>query len=143
MLFHTLFYTIFYFGNKYTVLVPYDEYGKFLIRNNYEIRNGIYLRIKEMYDLELSDFRLGDLKLDDNNYAVIMPLINMEKLVNLHYYFNENDNCKNIYIFGLVEYENIIKKYLHRCDYNSLSKEKIKRLLEKYEETGGIEDEIV
>lgn len=133
----------FYFGNKYTVLVPYNEYGKFLIRNNYEIRNSIYLRIKEMYNVGLSDFRLGDLKLDDNNYAVIMPLINMEKLVNLHYYFNENDNCKNIYIFGLAEYENIIKKYIPECDYNSLSREKINELLKKYEETGGIEDEII
>lgn len=84
-----------------------------------------------MYDVELSDFRLGDLKLDDNNYAVIMPLINMEKLVNLHYYFNENKNCKNIYIFGLAEYEHIIKKYLPECDYNSLSREKINELLEK------------
>ena len=72
-----------------------------------------------------------------------MPLINMEKLVNLHYYFNENDNCKNIYIFGLAEYENIIKKYIPECDYNSLSREKINELLKKYEETGGIEDEII
>lgn len=119
----------FYFGNQYTVLVPYNEYGKFLIRNNYEIRNSIYLRIKEMYNVELSDFRLGDLKLDDNNYAVIMPLINMEKLVNLHYYFNENDDCKNIYIFGLKEYENVIKQYLPKCEYKGLTKEKIDELL--------------
>lgn len=68
----------FYFGNQYTILIPYHEYGKFLMRNNYAIRHSIYLRIKEMYDVELSDFRLADLKVDDDNYIVIMPVINME-----------------------------------------------------------------
>lgn len=123
----------FYFGNQYTVLVPYTEYGKFLIRNNNEIRNSIYLRIKEMYEVELSDFKLADLKLDNNNYVIIMPLINMEKLANLQYYLKENNNCKNIYIFGLAQYENIIKEYIPQCDYNSLSKEKINELIERYE----------
>lgn len=80
----------FFFGNNYTVLVPYNEYGKFLIRNNYEIRNSIYLRLKELYKVELTDFKFADLKLDDDNYIVIMPLINMEKLVRSHYYFKEN-----------------------------------------------------
>ena len=131
----------FYFGNQYTILIPYDEYGKFLMRNNYAIRHSIYLRIKEMYDVELSDFRLADLKIDDDNYIVIMPLINMEILARLHYYFNENDNYKNIYIFGLEEYESIIKQYLPKCEYKSLSKRKINELLVKYRESGGEEDE--
>lgn len=43
----------FYFGNQYTILIPYHEHGKFLMRNNYAIRHSIYLRIKEMYDVEL------------------------------------------------------------------------------------------
>lgn len=133
----------FYFGNKYTVLVPYNEYGKFLIRNNYEIRNSIYLRLKELYKVELTDFKFADLKLDDDNYIVIMPLINMEKLVRLHYYFKENENYKNIHIFGLEENEKIIEKYLPECSYKSLTREKINELLKKYEKTGGIEDEII
>ena len=131
----------FYFGNQYTILIPYDEYGKFLMRNNYAIRHSIYLRIKEMYDVELSDFRLADLKIDDDNYIVIMPLINMEILARLHYYFNENDDYKNIYIFGLEEYESVIKQYLPKCEYESLSKRKINELLIRYRETGGEEDE--
>lgn len=131
----------FYFGNQYTILIPYDEYGKFLMRNNYAIRHSIYLRIKEMYDVELSDIRLADLKVDDDNYIVIMPLINMEILARLHYYFNENDNYKNIYIFGLEEYESIIKQYLPKCEYKGLSKRKINELLIKYRETGGEENE--
>jgi len=131
----------FYFGNQYTILIPYDEYGKFLMRNNYAIRHSIYLRIKEMYDVELSDFRLADLKVDDDNYIVIMPLINMEILARLHYYFNENDNYKNIYIFGLEEYESVIKQYLPKCEYQSLSKRKINELLVRYRETGGEEGE--
>lgn len=131
----------FYFGNKYTILIPYNEYGKFLMRNNYAIRHSIYLRIKEMYDVELSDFRLADLKIDDDNYIVIMPLINMEILARLHYYFNENDNYKNIYIFGLEEYESIIKQYLPKCEYQGLSKRKINELLVRYRETGGEENE--
>lgn len=129
----------FYFGNKYTVLVPYNEYGKFLIRNNYEIRNSIYLRLKELYKVELTDFKFADLKLDDDNYIVIMPLINMEKLVRLHYYFKENENYKNIHIFGLEENEKIIEKYLPECSHKSLTREKINELLEQYEETGGEE----
>ena len=133
----------FYFGNKYTVLVPYNEYGKFLIRNNHEIRKSIALRINEMYKVELSDFRIADSKLDDNNYVVIMPLINMETLAKLHYYFDENDNHKNIYIFGLEEYEKVIKQYLPKCDYNSLSRKKIEESLEKYrdEKLDGGEDD--
>ena len=131
----------FYFGNQYTILIPYDEYGKFLMKNNYAIRHSIYLRIKEMYDVELSDIRLADLKVDDDNYIVIMPLINMEILARLHYYFNENDNYKNIYIFGLEEYESIIKQYLPKCEYQGLSKRKINELLIKYRETGGEENE--
>ena len=123
----------FYFGNNYTVLIPYDEYGKFLIRNNYEIRNSIYCRLKELYNVEITDFKFADLKLDDNNYIVIMPLINMEKLSRLYYYFKENENYKNIYIFGLEEYENTIIKYLPKCYYHRLSKQKIKELLENYE----------
>ncbi len=133
----------FYFGNQYTILIPYDEYGKFLMRNNYAIRHSIYLRIKEMYDVELSDFRLADLKVDDDNYIVIMPLINMEILARLHYYFDENDNYKNIYIFGLEEYESIIKQYLPKCEYKSLSKRKINELLIKYGKTGGEDDEFL
>ena len=136
----------FYFGNKYTVLVPYNEYGKFLIRNNHEIRKSIALRINEMYKVELSDFRIADFKLDDNNYVVIMPLINMETLAKLHYYFDENDNHKNIYIFGLEEYEKVIKQYLPKCDYNSLSRKKIEELLEKYRDEkfdGGEENEVI
>lgn len=131
----------FYFGNQYTILISYDEYGKFLMRNNYAIRHSIYLRIKEMYDVELSDFRLADLKIDDDNYIVIMPLINMEILARLHYYFDENDNYKNIYIFGLEEYESIIKQYLSKCEYQSLSRRKINELLVRYREAGGEEDE--
>lgn len=127
----------FFFGNDYTVLVPYNEYGKFLIRNNYEIRNSIYLRLKELYKVELTDFKFADLKLDDDNYIVIMPLINMEKLVRLHYYFKENRDCKNIHIFGLEEYKKIIEKYIPECSYKSLTREKINELLEHYEDTGG------
>ena len=131
----------FYFGNKYTVLVPYNEYGKFLIRNNYEIRNSIYLRIKEMYDVEISDFRLADLKLYEDNYIVIMPLINMETLARLHYYFKENDNYKNIYIFGLKEYEKSIKQYIPKCNYKSLNKEKVNDLLLRFKQIGDDEAE--
>ena len=58
-----------------------------------------------------------------------MTLINMETLAKLHYYFDENDNHKNIYIFGLEEYEKVIKQYLPKCDYNSLSRKKIEELL--------------
>lgn len=130
----------FFFGNNYTVLVPYNEYGKFLIRNNYEIRNSIYLRLKELYKVELTDFKFADLKLDDDNYIVIMPLVNMEKLVRLHYYFKENENYQNIHIFGLEENEKIIEKYLPECSYKSLTREKINELLEEYEETGGEDD---
>lgn len=131
----------FYFGNRYTVLVPYNDYGKFLLRNNYEMRKSIYLRIDEMYKVELSDFKLADLKLDDDNYVVIMPLINMETLAKLYYYYNENDGNKNIYIFGLKEYESVIKQYLPKCKYNGLTKEKIDELLLKYKESESEEDE--
>lgn len=131
----------FYFGNRYTVLVPYNHYGKFLLRNNYEIRRSIYLRIDEMYKVELSDFKLADLKLDDDNYVVIMPLINMETLAKLYYYYNENDGNKNIYIFGLKEYESVIKQYLPKCKYKGLTKEKIDELLLKYKESASEEDE--
>lgn len=127
----------FYFGNRYTVLVPYNDYGKFLLRNNYEIRRSIYLRIDEMYKVELSDFKLTDLKLDGNNYVVIMPLINMETLAKLYYYYNENEGNKNIYIFGLEEYENVIKQYLPKCEYKGLTKEKIEELLLRYKEIEG------
>lgn len=133
----------FYFGNKHTILVPYNEYGKFLIRNNYKVRHSIYLRIKEMYDVELSDFKFADLKLDDNNYIVIMPLIDMEMLASLHYYFNENDKHKTMYIFGLEEHENVIKQYLPECEYKGLSRRKINELLAKNGEAGGEEDETV
>ena len=133
----------FYFGNRYTVLVPYNDYGKFLLRNNYEIRKSIYLRIDEMYKVELSDFKLADLKLDDNNYVVIMPLINMETLAKLYYYYNESEDSKNIYIFGLKEYESVIKQYLPKCKYKGLTKEKIDELLLKYKESESEEDEIL
>lgn len=63
-----------------------------MIRNNFEIRISIYNRLKELYEIEITDFKFADLKLDDNNYIVIMPLINMEKLSRLHYYFEENEN---------------------------------------------------
>lgn len=131
----------FYFGNRYTVLVPYNDYGKFLLRNNYEIRRSIYLRIDEMYKVELSDFKLADLKLYDNNYVVIMPLINMETLAKLYYYYNESEESKNIYIFWLEEYENVIKQYLPKCEYKGLTKEKIDELLLKYKESENEEDE--
>ena len=133
----------FYFGNKHTILVPYNEYGKFLIRNNYKVRHSIYLRIKEMYEVELSDFKFADLKLDDNNYIVIIPLIDMEMLARLHYYFNENDKHKTIYIFGLEEHENVIKQYLPECEYKGLSRRKINELLAKSGDAGGEEDETV
>jgi len=123
----------FYFGNKYTILVPYSEYGKFLIRNNYEIRRSIYLRLKELYEVELTNFKFADLKIDDNNYVVIMPLINMETLARLYCYFDANEDYKNIYIFGLEEYEEVIRAFLPKCEYKSLSREKINELLEKYQ----------
>lgn len=131
----------FYFGNRYTVLVPYSDYGKFLLRNNYEIRRSIYLRIDEMYKVELSNFKFADLKLDDNNYVVIMPLVDVETLAKLYYYYNENEGNKNIYIFGLKEYESIIRQYLPKCKYKGLTKEKIDELLLKYKEREGDEDE--
>lgn len=95
-----------------------------------------------MYDVELSDFKLADLKLDDDNYAVIMPLIDMEILARLYYYFNENenDNYKIICIFGLEEHENVIKQYIPQCEYKGLSRRKINELLAKY---GGDEDETI
>lgn len=130
----------FYFGNNCTILVPYTEYGKFIIRNNYKIRNSIYLRLKELYKIEITDFKFADLKLDDENYIMVMPLINMEKLARLHYYFRENENCKNIHIFGLEENEEIVEKYLPECNYKSLTREKINELLEKLEEIGGEDD---
>lgn len=96
-----------------------------------------------MYEVELSDFKFADLKLDDNNYIVIMPLIDMEMLARLHYYFNENDKHKTIYIFGLEEHENVIKQYLPECEYKGLSRRKINELLAKSGDAGGEEDETV
>ena len=124
----------FFFGNDYTVLVPYNEYGKFLIRNNYEIRSSIYLRLKKLYDVKLSDWKFADLKIDDDNYIVIMPLINMEKLVQLYYYFKEYEDYKYIHIFGLEENEKVVTEYLPKCFYKSLTKEKIEELLDEYDE---------
>lgn len=51
----------FYFGNNYTILISYNEYGKFLIRNNYEIRISIYNRLKELYEVEITNFKFADL----------------------------------------------------------------------------------
>lgn len=122
----------FYFGKDNTVLVPYSEYGKYLLRNNYEIRKSIYLRLKEVYRVKLTDFKYADLELDENNYIVMMPLINMEKLARLYYYFDIIGNHKNIHIFGLEEYENTIKTFIPKCNYKSMSREKIEELLEEY-----------
>ena len=79
----------------------------------------------------------------DNNYIVIIPLIDMEILARLHYYFNENDNYKTICIFGLEEHEEVIKRYLPECEYKGLRRRKINELLAKYGETGGEEDETI
>ena len=136
----------FYFGNDNTILVPYTEYGKYLLRNNYEIRKSIYLRLKALYKVELTDFKFADLKLDENNYIVIMPLINMEKLARLSCYFEDNKNHNNIHIFGLEEYENTIKTFIPECNYKSLNREKIEELLEEYaneELDEGEEDETI
>ena len=123
----------FYFGNDYTVLVPYNEYGKFLIRNNSEIRKSIYERLNELYGVELSDLKFADVKVNEDNYITIMPLIDMEKLTMLKYYYTHNmEEHKIIHIFGLEEYEEVIKNYLPICDYKSLTKEKINQLLEEY-----------
>ena len=108
------------------------EYGKYLLRNNYEIRKSIYLRLKEVYKVKLTDFKFADLELDENNYIVMMPLINMEKLARLYYYLDINENHKNIHIFGLEEYENTIKTFLPKCNYKSMSRGKIEELLEEY-----------
>lgn len=62
-----------------------------------------------------------------------MPLINMETLARLYCYFDANENYKNIYIFGLKEYEEVIKTFLPKCEYRSLSRDKINELLEKYQ----------
>lgn len=126
----------FYFGNAHTILIPYNDYGKFLLRNNYEIRHSIYLRLKELYGGQLTNFKFADLKINDNNYIVIMPLINMEKLARLYCYFDANkDNYKNICIFGLSEYEDTIKKFIPQCSYKGLSREKIENLLDEYLES--------
>lgn len=124
----------FYFGNDNTVLVSYDEYGKFLIRNNYQIRKSMYLRLIELYKTKESNLEFVDFELNDNNYVLMMPLINMEKLARLKNYFDCNENCKYIHIFGIEENENVVRTFLPKCHYKSLSKEKINELLEKYAE---------
>ena len=86
-------------------MIPYNDYGKFLIRNNYKIRESIYLRLKELYKAQSTDFKFADLKVDDDNYIIVMPLINMEKLARLYYYFDDNEKYKYIHIFGLEEYK--------------------------------------
>lgn len=122
----------FCFGNNYTIIIPYNEYGKFLLKNNYEIRRSTYLRLKELYGAEVSDFSYGDIKIDDDNYIVMMPLINMEKLGRLFGYMNTSGCDKYIHIFGPEEYEEVITKYLRKCYYKSLSREKIEEVLEEY-----------
>lgn len=45
----------FVFGGNYTVIVPYNEYGKYLVKNNYKIRRSAYFRLKKLYGAKLSD----------------------------------------------------------------------------------------
>ena len=106
-----------YFGKDNTILIPYNDYGKFLIRNNYKIRESIYLRLKELYKAQSTDFKFADLKVDDDNYIIVMPLINMEKLARLYYYFDDNEKYKYIHIFGLEEYK-ICKNERWYCKSN-------------------------
>lgn len=123
----------FFFGRDNTVLIPFDDYGIFLLKNNYFIRKGIYLRIKELYGIERSEMFFANYKIDDDNYVVIMPLINMDMLGYMRAYYKANpDEYVKINVFGVKENEEIVKKLLPNCTYVGLSRQKIEELIEEY-----------
>lgn len=114
---------------------------EFLIENGYEIRRSMYLQLNERYKAEKTDFRFADLQLDENNFIVLMPIIDMEVLAKLHYYYKENKTSKEIHIMGQVENESVIKKYLPKCHYWGLTMERIKELVEDFEKMEDEDDE--
>lgn len=120
----------FVFSGDSTVIIPYNEYGKYLLRNNHKIRKGMYIRLTKLYGAELTDFKYADLKIDDNKYITIMPLINMQKIGPLYSLLGENKMIK-VYILGTEENKEIITKFLDICDYKSLSREKIQTIAEE------------
>ncbi len=65
-----------------------------------------------------------------------MPLINMETLAKLYCYSDANEDYKNIYIFGLEEYEEVIRTFIPKCEYKSLSRDKVNELLVQYHNNG-------
>ena len=137
----------FFFGNNNTVIVPYNNYGKYLVRNNDRISESIFSRIDELYGLSESDLKFADFKVNDVNYVVIMPVINMEKIARIQTFYYANSNVINlihICIFGLEEYENTIIEILPYCRYKGLSKEKIYELLKMYNlDKEGDENELI
>ena len=123
----------FYNGNKESLLVPYNNDGKYIIRHYFDLTRSIYERLKEKYNAEITDFRFADLQLDEDNYVVIMPLVDTERLARLSSYYYCNKPPKGIHIFGQAENEEIVKKYLPKCNYCGLTIQRIKELVEEYE----------
>ena len=124
--------TDFFFERTHTLLVPYNEYGKFIFRNNIDIRCKIFYRLKELYNAELTDFEYADVKTEDDKYIKIMLVINFEWMHHVRWQYKENLlHGKELWVFCLEDLEPIMKEFLPECNYKTMNKEKILSLLDR------------
>ena len=122
----------FVFGLDNLLLIPYNEYGKFIFRNNVEIRYAIYDYLKKLDDVKLSESKYADLEKSNGEYIKIMLIINLEYLSSVKAaYRGETMKDKRLCIICLEELEPLIKQYLPQCNYLTMNKEKINQLLGK------------
>ena len=120
----------FVFPLEHLLLIPYDEYGKFIFRNNMKIRLAAYDRLKELYDVKTTNFKYADLERADGAYIKIMAIIDLEWLSSVRIeYRQERMKAKELWIFCLEELEPLLKQYLPQCNYLTMNREKINQLL--------------
>lgn len=107
----------FYFSDKHSYLIPYNDFSKRIIRNYDKIRTCMFAHLSKRHKVEYTDFRCMDFLVDNEKYLKIMLFIDISHIAILKSFIELNpEYAEKIYFVCFRENSNRLKKCIKDCN---------------------------
>ncbi len=130
----------FYFGNKHSYLIPYNEFSKKIMRNYDKIRTCMFAYLSKKHEVEYTNFRYMDFLVDNEMYLKIMLFLDINQIAALQTFIEINPNyLEKIYFICFEENAEHLQKLIKNCKFIIIQKSDIEEFLSSdYIEINGI-----
>ena len=122
----------FYFSDKHSYLIPYNDFSKRIMRNYKKIKLCMFNDLSKRHKVEYTDFKYMDFLVDGEKYLKIMLFIDISHLAILKSFIELNPIYEEkIYFVCFRENAKRIKKCIPNCNTIIIDESTIEGFLEK------------